>query len=155
MQPKNFDFHLLLHSATLVEEQLRQRLAAVDLLPRQARVVDALGRLGQASQVDLAREFGITPASMSTMTARLTLAGYISRGVDPQEARSNVLSLTPKGQQLLAEIHAAWADIDALIVARLGRDNADRLTQLTGELRDNLGGRAPGRTHKTPKFKTT
>ncbi|WP_045388056.1 MarR family winged helix-turn-helix transcriptional regulator [Falsirhodobacter sp. alg1] len=140
---RKFDFHLLLHSAALVEEELRQRLALVKLLPRQARVIDALDRMGQASQIELAREFGVTPASMSTMTARLISAGFISRTTNPTEARSNVLRLTPRGEELLGKIHASWREVDLLIESRLGPDKSGALTRLTGELRDQLGGTNP------------
>lgn len=138
------NLHLLLHSANLVEERLRQRLANESISPRQARVIDALDRMGSVSQVALAREFGITPASMSTMTARLITAGIITRKTDPAEARSNILQLTKRGQELLSLVHAAWGDIDNLIEDTIGAKNAASLAMLTRKLRDQLGGTAPG-----------
>ena len=139
-------FHLLLHSAHLIEAQLEARLEVLGIRPRQARVIDALGRMGEASQIDLARQFGVTPASMSTMTARLISAGLVSKEPSPLEARSNVLRLTWKGQDLLAEIYRAWRDIDDLLVEKLGFEKSKALADLTHELRDALGGRTPG-TH--------
>ncbi len=139
-----FNLHSLLHSADLVEEALRKRLALIDLPPKQARVIDALARMEPASQVKLARAFDVTPASMSTMTARLIEGGFITREIDPAETRSNILRLTDRGRGLLSEIHAAWRDIDAMIVSRLGPEKAESLERLTRELRDNLGGRVPG-----------
>jgi DNA-binding MarR family transcriptional regulator len=143
MQTRKFTLHPLLHSAHLVEDRLRQRLAQVGLLPKQARVVDGLARMGKTSQVSLAREFGVSPASMSTMTARLIAAGYISREIDPDEARSNLLDLTDKGRTLLDQIHEAWADIDTLILDLLGTESTQDLQKVTRALRDALGGRAP------------
>lgn len=143
MQTRKFTLHPLLHSAHLVEDRLRQRLAQVGLLPKQARVVDGLARMGKTSQVSLAREFGVSPASMSTMTARLIAAGYISREIDPDEARSNLLDLTDKGRRLLDQIHEAWADIDTLILELLGTESTQDLQKVTLALRDALGGRVP------------
>lgn len=145
MTVDTFAFHFLLHSADLIEEELRKRLMQIGMRPRQARMIDALARMEPASQVALAREFGITPASMSTMTTRLIEGGYITREVDPHETRSNVLRLTDRGRNLLSDIHAAWREIDALIVARMGADDASNLTHLTRALRDALGGHAPGK----------
>ena len=153
MTTDTFAMHFLLHSANLVEEELRKRLARIDMPPRQARVIDALARMEPASPVALAREFGVTPASMSTMTARLIDGGYITREVDPSETRSNILRLTKQGHDLLSDIHEAWRDIDALIVAHLGADEASSLANLTRSLRDSLGGRAPGRS-RTSKITT-
>lgn len=123
---------------------MRERLSEVGIRPRQARIIQALSRMEPTSQVSLAREFRITPASMSTMTVRLIEAGFVSRGPHPDEARSNVLRLTERGRELLSDIHAAWNDIDALIEEQLGAQNAETLTRLTHELRDGLGGHVPG-----------
>ena len=134
----------MLHSADLLDETLRHRLGRLGLRPRQARVIDALARMEPASQVALAREFGVTPAAMSTMTARLIEGGYVTREVDPKEARAHLLRLTERGRGLLDEIHKAWRDVDGLIEEKLGPDGAATLSELARDLRDALGGRVPG-----------
>ncbi|MCR8726541.1 MarR family winged helix-turn-helix transcriptional regulator [Frigidibacter sp. ROC022] len=141
--------HFLLHAADLVEDSLRRRLSDIDLGPRQARVLDALAKMGSASQVELAQLFDITAASMSTMTARLIAAGLVSRQTDPAEARRNVLRLSPRGKGLLDEIHAAWDSIDKMIEEKIGPEKAATLAELTRELRDSLGGRAPEASGET------
>ena len=142
--------HLLLHSADLLEEQLRLRLAKLNVTPRQARILDALDRMGAASQADLSREFDLTAASLSTMTVRLLEAGYILRTAHPDEARSNVLRLSDSGSGLLADVRAAWSDMDHLIAEKIGAEQAAQLAGLTRALRDALGGRTPGRQRKKP-----
>ena len=136
--------HFLLHSADLVEDALRRRLSQIGVSPRQARVIDALSRMEPASQVALAREFGLGAAAMSTMTARLIEAGYVSREVDPEEARANLLRLTDEGRSLLSDIHAAWRDIDGVITDAIGAGPAAELAGHARALRDALGGRTPG-----------
>jgi len=78
-------FHLLQHSAPLLEARLRDRLQQ---------------RIDQA----LAKESGLTAASMSTMTKRWLEAGLIERQVDQREIRSNVLRLSDHGKSLLETI---------------------------------------------------
>ncbi len=143
MQIKPHDFHGLLHSADLVEAELRRKLAPLGIQPRQARVVEALARMGPVSQADLASAFSVTPASMSTMTDRLLTAGYITRAVDPASRRQNVLELTDKGRSLLASIDEVWASVDDTIRAVLG-DDAATFFRLARRLRDGLGGTIPG-----------
>ena len=133
---------------------MRERLAEIGIRPRQARIIDALSQMEPASQVALAREFDITPASMSTMTVRLIEAGFISREAHPDEARSNVLRLTERGRGLLSDIHAAWRDMDALIAERIGPTEAEALARLTRVLRDSLGGRVPGTNTSSPQKDT-
>lgn len=150
MDSREFNLHFLLHCANLVEERLRHRLADLGIHQRQARVLDTLARMGTASQVSLAREFNITAASMSTMTARLIAAGLISRETDPDEARSNILRLTERGESLLSEIHAAWNDVDRMIETLIGPEKAATLSTLARELRDALGGHTPGKAATDP-----
>ena len=121
---QGFDFHFLLHSAHLLEERLRARLTPLGVHPRQARVLDALGRMGEASQVTLAKEFDLTAASMSTMTVRLLEAGLIERHVDEHELRSNVLRLSKRGKSLLKSIYREWRAMDREISDVLA-DRAD------------------------------
>ncbi|WP_299655201.1 MarR family transcriptional regulator [uncultured Jannaschia sp.] len=139
-----FALHHLLHSADLVEDALRRRLSRTGVGPRQARVIDALARMEPTSQVALARAFGLGAAAMSTMTARLIEAGYVSRETNPKEARANLLRLTDEGRALLTDIHAAWLDIDRLIEGAIGVGPAVELAGHARALRDALGGRAPG-----------
>lgn len=143
MQADEHQFHGLLHSADLIETELRRRLAPLGIQPRQARVIEAMGRMGAASQADLASTFGVTAASMSTMTDRLLAAGYITRTTDPASRRQNVLELTDKGYALLASIAEVWTAVDDTIAAVLGED-APTFLRMARRLRAGLGGTIPG-----------
>ncbi len=106
-------------------------------------MLDALSQVESCAQVDLARAFGVTAASMSTMTQRLVDGGFIERKVDPQERRTNTLRLTEKGRSLVEGVHAAWQRVDDRMAAAIGEDDAERLADLGFRLRDALGGRPP------------
>lgn len=141
---KTYNFHLHIHFAHLLEERLRNRLAPFGIHPRQARILDALGRMGQASQVKLAREFGLSAASMSTMTSRLLAAGLIEKKVDAQEQRSNVLRLTRRGNKLLEKIYREWQTIDRETTEVLGKENTAQYVAFSRQLRNAFGGSTPG-----------
>ena len=144
------DCHGLLHSSNLIERVLRRQLAPLGIRPSQARVLEAMSRMGPVSQSDLASAFGITSASMSTMADRLLTAEYITRAVDPASRRQNVLELTDKGRTLLAGICEAWTAVDDTIRAVLGKDAAT-FFDLARRLRDGLGGTIPDfRSNRAP-----
>lgn len=145
MQATEHGLHGLLHSARLVEEEMRRRLSPLDIHPRQARVLTAIHHMQPVSQVDLAAEFDITSASMSTMTDRLLAAGYITRTTDPNVRRRNVLQLTDAGRAKLDAIFESWEAVDATIRDAIGPDDAQDLFRLTRRLREKLGGRVPGK----------
>ncbi|MDQ2095000.1 MarR family winged helix-turn-helix transcriptional regulator [Rhodalgimonas zhirmunskyi] len=144
MSPRGPSFHLLLHSADLIEAEVQRKLKPLGLSPRQARVIDGMHRMGPASQARLAREFRVTEASMSTMTARLIKAGYIVRQDDPEDRRGHLLTLTETGRGLLAEIEAAWAEVDRIAEAAIGVEEFEALSKKAKRLRDALGGESPG-----------
>ncbi|MEP1383608.1 MAG: MarR family winged helix-turn-helix transcriptional regulator [Paraglaciecola sp.] len=140
----NHKFHLLLHSADLLQEHLSVKLLALGITSSQARVIKALNRLGKISQIDLAREFDITAASMSTMTSRLTALGFITTQKDPANAKRNLLSLTSKGTGVIDDIEVVWASVDEYIEGLIGKDKLEAIGELAQELRDSLGGHKPG-----------
>ena len=141
---KPHKFHSLLHSAELVQDHLRSQLAPLDVSPQQARVVMTLSRLGEMSQIDLAREFGIAAASMSTMTSRLLALDLIRSRKDPTNAKRNIVRLTKQGKALVGDIDRVWASVDDFLAEKLGARDVSKLAALTLSLRDALGGRRPG-----------
>ena len=141
---KKYRFHSLLHSSDLLEQRLRLGLEPLELRPRQARVLSALNRLGQISQVTLAKEFQVTPGSMSTMVTRLEKLGFITRHREPDERRSDVLILTAVGKAHLKGIRKTWTQMDDLIIEAIGIKKAQLLGELTEELTTALGGQVPG-----------
>lgn len=137
-------FHSLLQSADLVEKQLSTLLSSVNVRPRQARILNALKRMGAASQVELADGFGVTAGSMSTMIDRLLAADLIIRCKNPEDRREDIVGLTASGERLVSEIRNLWLDVDELIIAAIGADKAAQLTMLTRELKIALGGKVVG-----------
>jgi DNA-binding MarR family transcriptional regulator len=147
MQSQSSNFHFLLHSAQLVEDGLRKRLTHLGVQPRQARVLDAIGRMGDPSQTRLAEEMSVTQASMSTMIVRLVELELVTKSVDYKELRSNVVKLTKQGQSLLKQIYRVWVETDREIEKTIGLKKASDLTKITLQLRDALGGFTPGDKH--------
>ncbi len=138
-------FHPLLHAGELLHKRLEIELAPLDVRPKQARVLSALGRIGEISQAGLAREYDVTEASMSTMISRLISAGYISRRVDPQNKSGYLVKLSPAGEAKVVEIRKAWRKVDALVESILGPAQQASLQELSYQLRDGLGGRVAGK----------
>ncbi|MDF1666109.1 MAG: MarR family transcriptional regulator [Planctomycetota bacterium] len=145
MTEDEYSFHFLIHGAHLLEERLREGLERHSVRPRQARILDALDRMGEVSQADLAAEFAVSAASMSTMTSRLLKSGLIERKTDPQELRRNLLSLTKSGRSKLKSVYQVWGEIEQDIIQILGAEKAQHLAALSRELRNLLGGSTPGR----------
>ncbi|MEM9477814.1 MAG: MarR family winged helix-turn-helix transcriptional regulator [Pseudomonadota bacterium] len=155
MTKKPYKFHSLLHSADILEKRLATLLTPVGITPRQARILNALNRVGEVSQTALTEQFDVTSGSMSTMIDRLLKLGMIERRKNPEDRRGDLISITDQGVAVLHEVRDAWQDIDELIEEKLGSDKAALLTELTRELKFALGGRVPGKDLKLSANKTT
>ena len=146
MRKGRFKFHSLLHSASIIERRLDTLLTPLGIKPKQARILNVLNRIGPSSQRRLNEEFSVTSGSMSTMIDRLSAAGLVRRGKDPHDKRTDIISLSERGKDVVFEVRDVWRDIDDLIVEKLGAEKAAMLNELTRELKCALGGRVIGHT---------
>lgn len=137
-------FHALLHSADLLERRLTERLAPLEVRPRQARVLVAIDVIGPTSQTVLAQEFDLTKGSMSTMIDRLLSMGLVQREKSETDRRGDVVTLSPAGARRVMEVHKVWEDVDSMIEEMLGSEKQHLLAVLSGELTTALGGKIPG-----------
>jgi DNA-binding MarR family transcriptional regulator len=90
----------------------------------QARLLSMIEDQGAARISDLAALDHCSQPTMTTQVRRLEDAGLVSRTTDPLDARAVLISITPQGVAVLAEVRA---DRGAVIDPYLERlDEADR-----------------------------
>jgi DNA-binding MarR family transcriptional regulator len=83
-----------------------------------------VSREGPLRAGDLAVREGLAPASLSRIIAALVADGYVAREPDPNDGRSILVTATPAGDDLLAHMRGAAAEV---LLERLDRlDAADR-----------------------------
>ncbi|MAY66058.1 MAG: hypothetical protein CMM77_02890 [Rhodospirillaceae bacterium] len=144
MKAKPAKLHPLLHAATLIEKRVETLLASTGVRHRQALILDALDRFGPASQGHLAKEFNLSPGSMSTMTERLVVLGLITQRTNPDNRRQDILDLTGEGREALKAARRVWRQVDAQIDAALAPEDSAPFYATATVIRDSFGGRVPG-----------
>ena len=94
----------------------------------QARVFQRIGSHG-SRLVDLAEATSLTKQSVGFLVDQLERAGLVSREADPSDARARLVTITARGQELiadgvpiLAEVEGEWRDL-------LGEEEYARLRQ--------------------------
>jgi len=75
-----------------------------------AATLNRLRDSGPTRLTELAAAEGVSQPSMSALVARLADRGLVQRGIDPQDARVVLLSLTFAGEDLVAQRRAARAE---------------------------------------------
>jgi DNA-binding MarR family transcriptional regulator len=107
-----------------------------------AATLSRLARSGPTRLTELATAEGVSQPSMSAMVVRLVNQGLVHRGNDPHDARVVLLSLTARGEALVAQRRAdrterldrALKDLSSDDVARIA-DAVPALTRLADALR--------------------
>jgi DNA-binding MarR family transcriptional regulator len=75
-------------------------------------VINQLALAGPLSVRQLADLLGITHASVSETRQSLEVAGLIASQVDPSDGRRRVLTLSPSGEALVAQLQPLWDAFD-------------------------------------------
>ncbi|MFD7499896.1 MarR family winged helix-turn-helix transcriptional regulator [Streptomyces sp. NPDC059850] len=81
-------------------------LAAVEesLTLPQFRMLVVLDAGGPLSLSGLAGELGVQPSTTMRMIDRLVTTGVVARGVSAEDRRTSMISLTPDGRRVVAEV---------------------------------------------------
>ena len=95
---------------------------------------------GPMSIGDIARTLRITHVSISQASRSLEAAGIIASAASTQDARRRVLSLTPKGQALVAQLSPLWLAFNS-VAEELNAEAGD-LVKLLDRLDDALAQRS-------------
>ncbi|MBU2962611.1 MarR family winged helix-turn-helix transcriptional regulator [Citreicella sp. C3M06] len=102
--------------------------------------MEALLQIGPSSQQHLATHFSVSPGIMSSMTYRLEALGFVQRATNPTDRRADVVSITDKGQKILAGVDDIWQKGDKTIESILGTEESKRFIALANTLSRALGG---------------
>lgn len=79
---------------------------------------------------DLADRLGVELSTVSRKINHLEKLGFIERSDDPSDARASHISITSKGERLLAEVDACYVDITKHVVARWPHQNRKQFAEL-------------------------
>ncbi|MFC3443114.1 MarR family winged helix-turn-helix transcriptional regulator [Sphingobium rhizovicinum] len=97
--------------------------------------IDRMG--GDVRQAELAESLDISQPSLVRTLDQVQAAGLVARTPHPEDKRSNIIALTPAGQELVGQIEAQLGALrDDLL-----RDVPDELIEIMVEMLDILGER--------------
>ena len=93
-------FHMLLYRAFHAQSHyLRRCLGEIGLEIGQPKLMTYLETHGPCRQCELADYFEIDSAAVSRMLDSLEKGGFITRKIDEENRRSNLIALTERGRQ--------------------------------------------------------
>ncbi len=107
----------LLRAREAVMSRFRPLLAEHDINEQQWRVVRVLAEVDQLDATEVAARANILAPSLTRMIRAMTDRGLIARAKDATDGRRVLLSIAPKGRELLVK-----ASPDSAAIYRLGLD---------------------------------
>jgi DNA-binding MarR family transcriptional regulator len=102
-------------------------------------VLDALSHGDVHVQRTLANRLDINRTTMVQLVDGLVRAGFVTRGQNPENRRSHILSITPAGRDELAAQRAELSTRDAQLTAALSPSARTRLRELLRRLAPEAG----------------
>lgn len=111
-------------------------------------ILAALDHLGPLTIGELAQSVGIAQPGMTRAIAGLSEAGVVEIGRAEDDRRVRIVSLTPKGEALVARAwHEAWPQIERAVAQLCGERTGPLLQQLAA-IEDGLAEKPLHRRHR-------
>jgi MarR family transcriptional regulator, lower aerobic nicotinate degradation pathway regulator len=125
-----------LHAGRIVGE----RLAAAGVRRKHFSVLVTLADGGPASQAALGRRLALDRSDLHAIVADLERDGLVDRRRDPDDARRNLVRLTPKGRASLKRLDARVEAAQDELLAPLTEAERRQLTRLLTRVVDHHAG---------------
>lgn len=102
-------------------------LAPTGLRTTQYSLLNTLSAAGSGSLLAVARRMGLDRTTLGRNLLPLERDGLVSIAVDPHDRRGRLLTITPAGEERLAQARSCWASAQAAFEARYGAAETHRL----------------------------
>jgi DNA-binding MarR family transcriptional regulator len=103
------------------------------------RLLAALEEFGPASQADLGRRTGIDRSDVVAALNELADRGFIKRSPDPDDARRNVITMTPAGTRQRRRLEGVLAAVQEELLAPLSAADRTKFVRLLTQLLEEDG----------------
>lgn len=104
-------------------------LRELGLYPNQELLLLELADVDRRSQSQLVKALMLDHSTVAKSLRRLEAAGLVARAPSAADRRAVDVSLTDKGQALVEQIRAVWAQLEATATDALERDDIDMVIE--------------------------
>jgi DNA-binding MarR family transcriptional regulator len=132
------------------ERLIETALAGTDLPPEDYPLYVTIGADGPLTPTGLATILGMPLSTAIFRFKRIEERGHAERVPNPDDGRSFLIRLTPKGKRLLDRARPAFRDYAEAVEARLGRTRVTVLRNALVELRQAIDDELADREESTP-----
>jgi DNA-binding MarR family transcriptional regulator len=122
-----------------VASGFRERLAPLEIEPRDFALLRAVGAAEGLTQQAIGERLRIPPSRMVAFLDALQERGLLERRAHPSDRRARALHLTDGGRALLARAYAVAVQFEGEVCAGLAPGERERLLEMLGMIVTTLG----------------
>ena len=130
--------HKMCRVTLLHRYHISNALRHIEIYRGQPEILEYLVHHGDCPQVEIAKEFGVSPASVATSIKRMSKSGLIERTIDEADRRANKISITEKGKLVLARGKEECRRIDEKMFTGFSDGEIELFSSMLSRLADNL-----------------
>ncbi|MEU0571651.1 MarR family winged helix-turn-helix transcriptional regulator [Nonomuraea sp. NPDC005983] len=120
----------LAYSGQIANVRIKKAMAQHGLKPPHGHVLLLLSEQGATSQQSLAETLGVDPSVLVAVLNDLEGDELAVRRRDPADRRRHIVEISARGKQLVADVQAALAVVEATLFADLDADEIATLHRL-------------------------
>ncbi len=132
-----------MHTGKLLEDRVRKGLSTAGIHHGQGRVLEAIARNGELSQIEIAEGLHIERATVTNMIQRMEKNGLIARSKDAGDQRAKRVRLTAAGKRAEAHVKKVWDEVERDIRKSIPEDMVGPTGEMLTKIRNGLGGADP------------
>ncbi len=128
-----------IRAGQVASTRIQKALRAHGLKNGHAHVLMVLADEGATSQQAMIQELEVDPSVLVATLNDLEQAGLAQRRRDPADRRRRIVEISPRGTQLVADVYASIASVEAELFASLDPNEIGTLHRLLDRIRTATG----------------
>jgi DNA-binding MarR family transcriptional regulator len=130
----------VLELVVVLDDDMTQAIEALGLTPARTHLLWELGRRGPVPQRVLAEALKVTPRAITGLVDALVADGVVTRGPHPTDRRATLVTLTKKGETIVARLKRDHNALARALFAPMSGREFEGFARALGSLIDRLRG---------------
>jgi DNA-binding MarR family transcriptional regulator len=124
----------------VLDDDMAQANAALGLTPARTHLLWELGQRGPVPQRVLADALKVTPRAVTGLVDALVAQGLVTREAHPTDRRATLVTLTPRGETLVAQLKRDHKKLARALFASMSLGEFESFAQGLAGVIDRLRG---------------
>ena len=131
--------YALLRAVRMHRKALHRKLDSTGVYQEQHRLLMRLSdNRDFASQRELAEKLGISTATLAVSLKKLEKGGYLEKKMDEKDNRVNRITITEKGEAVVADSLRYFSEVDGRAMAGFSEREKEQLRMFLDRVSENL-----------------